>query len=248
MLNTLYLILEQPNEHRFGKGVQLLIFSVILISTLSLFLETVSSLKEYQVLFNTIEQITMMLFTIEIFLRFLSIYNHDEYQGVNGKLKFFTNPFIIIDLIVLIPYYFSFFGIDFLFLRVLRVLRIFKLFRHTKYDQFDDTILQILKENKSKFIVIFVISAILVFVTAPIMYYFERVAQPEVFSSIPAALWWTTVTFTTVGYGDMYPVTSLGKILATLVSVLGIAFYAIPGSIFTSALLDKIKQERENRK
>jgi len=189
----------------------------------------------------------MIIFTIELFFRFFSIGIDSRYCGIKGKINYIKKPFIFIDILVLIPFYVSFFGIDFVFLRVLRLIRLFKLFRHTRYEQFDDTIFQIIKENKSKFVVVLYISTILVLITAPIMYYLEYNSQPEVFSSIPAALWWTTVTFTTVGYGDMYPVTSLGKVLATVVSVFGIAFYAIPGSIFTSALLDKIKQEREQK-
>jgi len=127
----------------------------------------------------------------------------------------------------------------------LRLLRIFKLFRHTQYDKFDDILLEIFKENKSKFMVVLIISAVLIVFTAPIIYYLEKAAQPDVFSSMPAALWWTVVTFTTVGYGDMYPVTALGRILSTIISVLGISFYAIPGAIFTSALLNKLNAQDE---
>jgi voltage-gated potassium channel len=250
MLKDIYLILEKPTEHKLGKTFSFLIFSFVIISTISLYLSTDKSLNEYKDTFSLIEDVTMIFFTIELFLRLISMSQDPKYRGFSGKVKFFIRPFIIIDILVLVPYYLMFLGIDLVFLRVLRVLRIFKLFRDTKYGDFDDTLIEILEENQNKFIIVFIISLILVSVTAPIMYYIENGAQPEVFSSIPAALWWTTVTFTTVGYGDMFPITALGKILATIVSVLGIAFYAIPGAIFTSALLSKLnkKEFKTNKK
>ena len=117
-----------------------------------------------------------------------------------------------------------------------------KILRYEQYNSFDITLWHILKENKDKFMVVIQLSSILMLVSAPIMYYLENSVQPEIFSSIPSALWWSVITFTTVGYGDMYPITTLGKIVASFLSVLGIAFYAIPGAIFTSALLEKLKQ------
>ena len=243
MLNNIYLILEKPSEHPLGKLMNLFIFFLVVVSTIILYLSSVKELSPYFNMFESIELIVMIIFTIELIVRFVAIGENPKYQGIYGKLKYCTNPFIIIDFLVVVPYYLLFFGIDLIFLRILRLLRIFKLFRHTQYDRFDDIIVSIFKENSSKFIVVLIISAVLVEFTAPIIYYIERAAQPEVFSSMPAALWWTVVTFTTVGYGDMYPVTALGRIVSTIVSVLGISFYAIPGAIFTSALMNKLNTQ-----
>ena len=245
MLHKLYLILEKPNQHPYGKFMNLFILFLVVVSTIAFYLSTVKELSSYFFLFDSIELAVIAIFTLELIFRFLVIGENPDYKGFYGKLKYATNPFIIIDLLVVIPYYLTFFGIDLLFLRILRLLRVFKLFRHTKYDEFDDILLSIFKENSSKFVVVLVISAILIVFTAPIIYYLERAAQPEVFSSIPAALWWTVVTFTTVGYGDMYPVTALGRIVSTIVSVLGISFYAIPGAILTSALMSKLQSEEK---
>lgn len=243
MKNSIYLILEKPTSHRFGKWMNLFIFFLVVMSTISLYLSSVKDLKSYSAIFDLIELIAMVFFTIELILRFIVIGEDEKYKGFYGRLKYCLHPFIIIDLLVVIPYYLLFFGIDLIFLRVLRLLRIFKLFRHTQYDKFDDILLEIFKENRSKFVVVLNISTILIIFTAPVIYYLEKAVQPEVFSSMPAALWWTVITFTTVGYGDMYPVTALGRVLSTIISVLGISFYAIPGAIFTSALLNKINTQ-----
>lgn len=247
MLNQIYLILEKPSLHKFGKFINFVIFSLIILSVASFFLSTVKEFSHYKNTFDMIENVVMVIFSIELFLRLISIGNNPRFVGFKGKLKYLKEPFVIIDILVLIPFYLSFFGLDLIFLRVLRILRILKLLRYEQYS-FDMTLWHILKENKEKFLVVMQLSAILMFISAPLMYYIEHSAQPEVFSSIPDALWWSVITFTTVGYGDMYPITSLGKVIASFLSVLGIAFYAIPGAIFTSALLEKLKLRESDKK
>jgi voltage-gated potassium channel len=123
-------------------------------------------------------------------------------------------------------------------------MRIFKLLKYEQYTTFDMVLWKIIKENKEKFFVIVQLAIILMLVGAPLMYFIEHDAQPEIFSSIPETLWWAIITFTTIGYGDMYPITALGKIVASFLSVLGIVFYTVPGAIFTSALLEKLNQRK----
>jgi len=233
-------IFENPSMHRYGYYVQVLIYLNILVSIGVMFLETEKSLSEYFELFKTINMINIFLFTIEYLLRI--------YSKTRKRIKYMLTPLMIIDLIVLIPFYLSFLNIDLGFLRGLRILRIFKLFRLAKFNEFDKMIIDIMKEKKEELFYIVVVLFILLFTLTPLVYYFESKAQPEVYSSMGTTLWWAVITFTTVGYGDMYPVTTVGRILTTIVSILGIAFYAIPGSIFTSSLLDKINQRRNKRR
>ncbi len=246
MLNTIYLILEKPSQHKVGKYINQYIFALIVISIISFFLSTVKDYSQYSNIFNTIEHMVMIIFSIELLLRFIAIGEDPRYEGIRGRLKYLKEPFVIIDILVLLPYYLVLSGVELVFLRALRVLRIVKLLRYEQYNSFDITLWHILKENKDKFIVVLQLSTVLMLLSAPIMYYLETSVQPEVFSSIPAAFWWSVITFTTVGYGDMYPITTLGKMVASFLSVLGIAFYAIPGAIFTSALLDKLKKREGN--
>jgi voltage-gated potassium channel len=182
----------------------------------------------------------MILFTLELIIRFIVIGENKSYQGLKGRLKYLKEAFTIIDLIVLIPYYLTFIGLDLMFLRALRAFRLFKLLRYEEYG-FDMTLLHIIRENKDKFIIVLQLSTLFVLTCAPIMYQLEHEAQPNIFKDMLDSLWWTIITFTTVGYGDMYPITGLGKIFGTFVSVIGISFYAIPGAILTTALLEKLK-------
>ncbi len=241
---TLYTIFEEPSMHRFGVLIQLLIFSNILISIIIMFLETEKGLSEYFDIFSLINKINVGLFTIEYLLRLYSI----TYKSNRRRIRYALSPYMLIDLIAILPFYISLFNIDFGFLRALRVIRIFKLFRVSKFAQFDNLISEIIKEKKEEFIFILVALLILVLTITPLVYFAEKDAQPEVFSSMGATMWWAIITFTTVGYGDMFPVTILGRILTSFVSFLGIAFYAIPGSIFTSALLEKINEKKKRSK
>lgn len=237
----LNIIFKKPSEHRFGIAIQAFIFINILVSIVIMFLTTEKPLEEYTSIFNTINKVNMLIFTIEYICRL--------YATRKNRLKYALTPFMIIDLIVLLPFYLSFFNVEIGFLRALRVIRIFKLFRLAKFAHFDNILSEIISEKKEEFLFIIMSLAILLLTITPLVYYAEVKVQPEVFSSMATTLWWAVITFTTVGYGDMYPVSTLGRILTTFVSFLGIAFYAIPGSIFTSALLEKIneKKKREGR-
>ena len=240
---NLYTIFEHPNNHAYGIFVHSLIFLNIIISIVIMFLQTEKSLSEYFGIFNVINTVNVILFTIEYILRIYSI----NYERRN-RFKFAFTPFMIIDLIVILPFYLSIFNLDLGFLRALRIIRIFKLFRVVKYAEFDNLLFSILKEKKEEFIFIFVGLTVVVLTLTPIVYYFEKEAQPEVFTSMLTTMWWAVITFTTVGYGDMYPVTVVGRILTSIVSFLGIALYAIPGSVFTSALLEKMNDRKRKRR
>ncbi|WP_419764512.1 MAG: potassium channel family protein [Arcobacter sp.] len=240
---NLYFVLERPDKHKYGMLVQFVIYANIFLSILVLFLESEVSLKSYSYIFDIINEISIIIFTIEYISRVYSI----NYMNNCKRSKYIFTPFMIIDLLVLLPFYLSFLNIDLTFLRTLRILRIFKLFRLAKFIEFDNILADIVTEKKEEFIFILIASVIILFTIAPLVFYFEHDVQPTVFKSMLDALWWSVVTFTTVGYGDMYPVTGIGRILATFLGIFGIAFYAIPGSILTSAFLDKMNHKKHDK-
>jgi voltage-gated potassium channel len=205
-----------------------------------MFLQTEKSLTNYYNLFEYVNAINILIFIIEYLARIYSVtYNKQS------RLRYALTPFMIIDLLSILPALLTLFGINTSFLRALRVIRIFKLFRIAKYSEVDELIVEILKEKKEEFIFVSVAIIILLFTMAPLAYFAEHDSQPEVFKSMASALWWSITTFTTVGYGDMYPVTTFGKFITTVISILGIAFYAIPGAVFTASLLEKLNKKRK---
>ncbi len=240
---NLHLILEYPDKHKYGMIVQFFIYANIFLSILVLFLETEESLKPYKYIFDGINVLSIVVFTVEYICRVYSI----NYMNNRKRSRYIFTPFMIIDLLVLLPFYLSFLNVDLAFLRTLRILRIFKLFRLAKFIEFDNILAQIVTEKKEEFIFILIASVIILFTIAPLVFYFEHDVQPTVFKSMLDSLWWSVVTFTTVGYGDMYPITGMGRILATFLGVFGIAFYAIPGSILTSAFLDKMNHKKHDK-
>ena len=209
-----------------------------------MFLLTEDSLKEYFKIFEFINLINVSIFIIEYLFRLYAI----GYDKTTTRIKYALTPFMIIDLLAILPTLLVFIGINTSFLRALRVVRIFKLFKFAKYTEVDEMIMKILSEKKEEFIFIFTAILILLFTITPLAYFAEHDAQPEVFSSMSTTLWWSVTTFTTVGYGDMYPVTTFGKFITTIISILGIAFYAIPGAIFTASLLEELKQKNKKKK
>lgn len=238
----IYNILERPSSLNYGYWIQGFIYFNIFVSIVVLFFESEKSLDKYNDIFDIINIVNIVIFTIEYIVRIYAV----GYVR-RGRIKYMFTPFMIIDLLVILPFYLSFFNVDLAFLRALRGLRIFKLFRLAKFVEFDNILAQIFSEKKEEFIFILIASIIILFTITPLVYHFEHEAQPEVFDSMFDTMWWAIITFTTVGYGDMYPITAMGRILTTIISVLGIAFYAIPGSIFTSALLEKMNHRHNNR-
>jgi voltage-gated potassium channel len=147
-----------------------------------------------------------------------------------------------------LPFYLPFFiPFDLRFLRVLRLLRIFQVLKIVRYSSAIRMLGRVIKrESEIIFIIVFIL-AILLILASSLMYAVEKAAQPEVFSSIPAAMWLAVVTLTTVGYGDVCPVTPLGKIVGGCIAILGIGMFALPAGVLASGFAEEIQKERNNK-
>ena len=243
----LYVILEQPENSRVGYYVNLSIYILILLSILNLMLMTVEEYNDkYGEYFLLIRNIVMPIFVIEYVLRFYAAGTIDRYKGFRGKVKYATSPYPLIDLLSIVPYVLSsMIGYDnSSVLRVLRLLRILRIFRVKKYANFAKTIKRIFFNIKEEIVVLMLYTIILLVVLSFVIFNIEHRAQPEIFSNVFQTMWWSVATLTTVGYGDMYPVTPEGRFITAMISLLGIAFVAIPGSLFASEFIS----EMENRK
>jgi voltage-gated potassium channel len=149
----------------------------------------------------------------------------------------------IIDLMAILPAYLNFFvRID---LRMLRILRLLRLLKLTRYFISLQILLCVIKREKGSFQAVIFILIIMIIMTASGIYVVENKAQPEAFSSIPKSMWWAVVTLTTVGYGDVTPVTSLGKLLGALITILGVGIAALPAGILASGLANELNQRNQ---
>lgn len=198
---------------------------LIVLSLLLLVIETEPWLKpEHLVWLHLIDKAIVIVFTIEYIIRF----------WLNGK-KFALSFHGIIDLLAILPYYASL-GAGFQSVRVFRLFRLLRLLKLARYTKALDRILEALKSIKAELFVFGVINICFIYLAAVLVYHAEHLAQPDSFGTISKALWWAIVTFTTIGYGDAYPVTQVGQIITSVLAMLGLGVVAIPTGLISSAL------------
>ena len=187
------------------------------------------------------------MFSVEYLLRIWVCLEDEKYtvkstNSVLARLRFMLSPYALIDLIAILPFYLLMIGtignVDMRFLRAIRLLRILKL---TRYSSALDMLIICCKENLRPLTAAFFVLLIVMLLASSGMYYFERDAQTVDFGSIPAAMWWAFATLTTVGYGDVTPVTVGGKIFGALITVVGIGMVALPTGILASGYANQIK-------
>jgi voltage-gated potassium channel len=150
-------------------------------------------------------------------------------------LKFIFSFYGLVDLLAILPFYLSF-GVDLRTLRAFRLLRLFKILRLPKYARAIRRIRLALALIKEELILFLSLSGVLLYLSSVGIYYFEHAAQPEVFTSVLHSLWWSLITLTTVGYGDMYPITAGGKLFTFAVLLVGLGIISIPAGLIASAL------------
>ncbi|MCB2082021.1 MAG: ion transporter [Hyphomicrobiales bacterium] len=219
-----------------GKGyTALFIQLLIIISLIAFSLETVPNLSTTsEKVLSFIEFITIIAFTIEYVLRLLT---YDK------PLRFVFSWWGVIDALAIFPYYLAI-GVD---LRAIRILRLFRLVRILKIFRNSHAIRRLTRTlylAKDELLFFLGFSLIILYLSAVGIYYCEHEAQPESFSSIPHSLWWAIATLTTVGYGDIYPVTVWGKIFTSIVVMVGLGFIAMPAGILTAALSQARREEK----
>lgn len=233
-------------------AVDCFLIALICISVVGIVLESINSLYvQYKPIFDALEVFTVAVFTIEYLLRIWSCADRSSaarhaMSDIAVRWQYIRSPSAIIDLVAILPFYLTGFGIiassDLRFLRALRLLRILKL---TRYSSAFDTLAFALKENVRAFAAAFFVLVVVMLIAATGMYYFERDAQPAVFSSIPASMWWAFATLSTVGYGDMVPITAGGKVFGAVIAVAGIGMVALPTGILASAFSEQMRQRTE---
>jgi voltage-gated potassium channel len=239
----LYRILEQPEaSDRLARAWNLAIMGAIAISTLAVMAETVEAIgRQFQPILRTIEVVSLGLFGAEYLLRLWVITCSPRYSHpLFGRLRFAVTPLALIDLLAIAPALAAT-RVDLRFLRIARLARVLRVLKLARYSQGIALIGRVVRRKREELLVALGFFSILLVMTSALMYFAEHDAQPNVFSSIPASMWWAVVTMTTVGYGDVYPVTSVGKFLAGMTALLGIVAFALPTSILGAGFLAELE-------
>jgi len=221
---------------------------LITLNVIAVILATVERLNlQYQYYFHIFEVFSVTIFTIEYLLRLWTCtINKNFRNSITGRIKYIFTPFAMIDLLAVLPFYLPMIiPLDLRFIRAVRLFRLFRLFKMGRYLKAVLILKKVLKDKKEELILVVFIVFILLIIFSSLMYFIEKEAQPEAFSSIPEAMWWGIITLTTVGYGDIYPITPLGKIVGALIAFLGIGMFALPAGILGSGLVEATQKKEK---
>ncbi len=245
MLKTkLFHIVEKGHHgNRLNQVFDYFIMSLIVLSVFSIILDSISGIREdYGSLLNAFNVFSIVVFTAEYMIRiYISDLTYPSKNNITSRLTFIFSGYGLIDLLAILPFYIPIFiALDFRFLRILRLFRFVRILKINRYNNSLNLIWTVIKEKKSELIVTGFVTFIVLFMSSFIMYYIEGDVQPDQFPNILAAFWWAIATLTTVGYGDVYPVTSIGKILSSIIAILGIGIIALPTGIISAGLIGKI--------
>lgn len=246
----IYKILEfaEPKDW-LSKAFDIFILTLIFLNLVAVALETVDSLfQEYGFWFKAFEIFSVSVFTIEYVLRIWSCTIKPHYRHpVWGRLRYIVTPLALVDLLAIIPFYLPLLSPQ---LRVGRALRLFRLFRVLKLNRYTDSLKilgRVFRLKQEELLLSLFVLSVLLALASSLIYFAEHSAQPEAFSSIPKAMWWGTITLTTVGYGDVYPVTLVGRILGAILAVLGIGLFALPAGILASGFSEELQARKAKK-
>jgi voltage-gated potassium channel len=220
---------------------------LIFLNVVAVILETVQTLyAKYHLIFNAFDTFSVAVFTVEYLLRLWSCTADQRFKSpVSGRLRYIVTPFAIVDLMAVLPFYLPYIFPDLRFIRSVRLFRLFRLLKLARYSDSMKTFTRVLLKKKEELAVTFFIIMILLLISSCLMYDIEHDAQPKAFADIPSAMWWGVITLATVGYGDVYPITPLGKLVGSIVVFLGLLLLAVPTGIFASGFVEELERKKQ---
>lgn len=225
------------------------IMILIALSIISIVLESFSSINDrYHSVFHLFEIITVIVFSVEYILR---IWTADLLypEARHPRIKYIFSFMAIIDLLAILPFYLPFISADLRFLRMMRLFRLFRLLRVFKLGRYFDAlqiIVRVIRTSAPQLIMSVALCFFVMLFSAIIMYTVENPVQPERFPNVISSLWWAMCTLTTVGYGDVYPITHIGRLFASVISLVGIGIIAIPTGIIAAGFNQVISKDPKN--
>jgi voltage-gated potassium channel len=229
-----------------GRLAQILLIALIIANVVAVALETIPSIySRWHVFFSDFEKLSVGAYTIEYFVRMWSSVEDPRVAArgpINGRIAFALRPLMIVDFLAFAPSYLSFvFPID---LRVLRIFRLFRLVKLARYSHALPALLGVLYAERSALFASGILLVSTMCVTGEVMHLAEGDVQPKILGTLPDAMYWAITTLTTVGYGDVVPVTPLGKFIAGVTMVLGLLLFALPIGIIANGFVSGLNRRR----
>ena len=235
---------------KWDRAINVFIITLILLNVIAVMLETVQPIyADYKKFFHFFDLISVIFFSIEYVLRVWTCVHIDRFRHpLYGRLRYVISFGAIIDLLAILPFYLHvLIGFDLRVLRILRLFRFLRLFRLTAYMKATRLIVNVFKSTFNQLMLSLVLAVFLIIISSSLVYFAEHSAQPQVFSSIPETVWWSIITLTTVGYGNMVPITVIGKVFTSVILIAGVALFALPAGIITAGFLEEIRKQRQHK-
>ncbi len=241
----LYDLLEQrPFDTLTGKLVNGSVMLLIFANVAAVMAESMADLRlAYAAELEAFDHFSVFVFSVEYLVRLWSCVEdpRGRYRHwLLGRVRFAHTPMALIDLLAVLPFYLAaVVAVDLRFLRVFRLLRVLRL---TRYAHATELLGSAVRQERKVLVSALGIMLVLLVFASSLIYFAERGAQPKAFSSIPASMWWGMATLTTVGYGDMAPVTPIGRFLGSIIAILGIGMFALPAAVLANGFSEAMKR------
>ena len=239
---SVHLFLEGDQPSLPAKLCRMSLAALIAANVAAVVIETVPSLAPYDGAFLWFESFSLAVFTIEFLVRLWAA-KEDPSIG-HSRWRWLVSVPALIDLAAIVPGLLAFLGLDLRLLRIVRLSRIVRLAKLGRYSLAVQTLGNVMRAKAPDLLSLLFLLLILLVLVSTTMFYVEHEAQPAVFTSIPATMWWGIVTLTTIGYGDMAPITAAGRALGGIVAVLGIIMFALPAGLLGAAFVDELAKAR----
>jgi len=220
---------------------------LIIVAVIAAIIETEPMVSAGRELFFDYFEVTVAaIFSVEYAARLWTVVENPRFARYRfPRLRYIVTPLAIIDLLAILPVVFAFGGASSLILRFFRILRMFRLAKLGRTSRAWDAIREALYERRFEFAVVLALVGVTLLISSSMLYVAEASAQPDKFGSIPRALWWAIITLTTIGYGDTFPITTLGKIFGGIVAITGVMVVAIPTGIFAATFSEGLQRHRD---
>ncbi len=238
----------EPGDRRATVTSTVLIVLIALNLAAVIFGTVHSVALRYGAWLEAFEAFSVAVFSLEYLARLWACRSQPVYaRPVLGRLRYFLSPLALVDLLAVLPYFLGFLAVDMRFLRALRLLRLLRIAKFGRYSETLALFGRVMRHKKEELAITSLLMLILIILSASLMYFAEHDAQPDQFPDIPTTAWWAVVTLTTVGYGDVYPVTGLGKLFASFVAIFGIAMFALPAGILGASFSEEMRRDRPGK-
>jgi voltage-gated potassium channel len=236
-----------PEADGLGRGLNVSIAVLIVLNVIAVSLETVESIHtRHASAFRAFEMFSVGVFALEYMLRLWTCTNDpSRIARMRDRLHYVLTPMALIDLAAILPAFLPGNSLDLRFVRSVRLLRLTRSLKLARHSTALRTLTIVVRSKRDELAVTLFLAVILLICASGGIYFAEREAQPDVFSSIPAAMWWAITTLTTVGYGDAYPVTIGGKVFGSLVAVTGVGLFALPTGILAGGFSEEMARRRK---